>query len=332
MILVLSQRKYEPSTERVIDWISFLKGKFIRINGDDVYDYNGANFFLGEVEEAINIKNRIFDISNLHFNIGWYRRWTNQEYAGVVLDHNISSMRNGYNIVKTMTSDDTTIKSFLLNRIRVKKWLTHPFKQSSVNKLIVLEAARKNGLKIPETIICTNKTVLLKFFQKFNRIITKDITAPFQIFIGDGHRVMSKTVLVDIEMINQMPDVFLPTLFQNYVDKEFELRVFVFDNRCYTMAIFSQGDEMTEIDFRNYNFKKPNRTVPYKLPEVYEKKIFSLLESIGLETGSVDIIKTRNGEFLFLEVNPIGQFGMTSYPCNYAIERKIAEYLIKNDQ
>lgn len=45
---------------------------------------------------------------------------------------------------------------------------------------------------------------------------------------------------------------------------------------------------------------------------------------ISLETGSIDLILTKDGLFIFLEVNPVGQFGMTSYPCNYYLEKLIA--------
>ena len=31
---------------------------------------------------------------------------------------------------------------------------------------------------------------------------------------------------------------------------------------------------------------------------------------------------------VFLEVNPVGQFGMVSLPCNYQLEKRIAQYLI----
>ena len=39
------------------------------------------------------------------------------------------------------------------------------------------------------------------------------------------------------------------------------------------MAIFSQLDEKTKYDFRNYNHGKPNRNIPYKLPEDIKEKV-----------------------------------------------------------
>jgi D-alanine-D-alanine ligase-like ATP-grasp enzyme len=49
------------------------------------------------------------------------------------------------------------------------------------------------------------------------------------------------------------------------------------------------------------------------------------MKDLDLESGSIDMVFTQDGEFVFLEVNPIGQFGMTSYPCNYFLEKIIAK-------
>ena len=93
------------------------------------------------------------------------------------------------------------------------------------------------------------------------------------------------------------------------------------------MAIFSQKNEGTVVDFRKYTDGNPQRKVPYKLPKSEEKKLIALMEELDLNTGSIDIIVDINNNYIFLEVNPVGQFGMTSVPCNYYLERKIAKTL-----
>ena len=50
------------------------------------------------------------------------------------------------------------------------------------------------------------------------------------------------------------------------------------------------------------------------------------MDQLNLDSGSIDIIYSTNKEYVFLEVNPIGQFGMVSSPCNYYIEKRIAQY------
>ena len=55
------------------------------------------------------------------------------------------------------------------------------------------------------------------------------------------------------------------------------------------------------------------------------------MNKLDLISGSLDFILDIEGDFVFLEVNPVGQFGMVDFPCNYGLHRKIAEYLIFKD-
>jgi glutathione synthase/RimK-type ligase-like ATP-grasp enzyme len=88
-------------------------------------------------------------------------------------------------------------------------------------------------------------------------------------------------------------------------------------------------DTQTKVDFRNYNHVKPNRTVPFKLPADIAARISRLMAALELETGSLDLVKTTDGRYVFLEVNPVGQFGMVSIPCNYHLEQRVAEILAR---
>ena len=48
------------------------------------------------------------------------------------------------------------------------------------------------------------------------------------------------------------------------------------------------------------------------------------MKLLNLNSGSLDLIRAADGKYVFLEINPVGQFGMVSYPCNYNIEKEIA--------
>jgi len=113
-----------------------------------------------------------------------------------------------------------------------------------------------------------------------------------------------------------------------YIEKRIEIRVFYLDGKCFSMAILSQCDETTSVDYRNYNVLNPNRNVPIILPKHIEISIDKLMRNLNLQTGSIDFILSSNEEFVFLEVNPIGQFLNVSHICNYCIEKEIAKYLI----
>jgi hypothetical protein len=47
-----------------------------------------------------------------------------------------------------------------------------------------------------------------------------------------------------------------------------------------------------------------------------------------MNCGSLDLIYSIDNEFVFLEVNPVGQFGMVSKPCNYNLEKILAKELL----
>lgn len=117
---------------------------------------------------------------------------------------------------------------------------------------------------------------------------------------------------------------FAPTLFQRYVEKDYELRVTVVGNAIFAAAIESQRSERSKIDWRRYDTKN-TPYYPYRLPDEVEQAILNLMRQLGLEYGAIDLIRTTTGEYVFLEVNPGGQWGwvesLTGHPINEAIAR-----------
>ena len=194
-------------------------------------------------------------------------------------------------------------------------------------KLQVLSMAAEEGLTVPETMVSIHKKDIKGFFSKYRDIITKAIMDGA--YYGNHRQYfMNYTEAVDQNVLDEMPERFYPSLVQRKLDKLYELRVFYLLGEFYPMVIFSQGDQQTETDFRKYNNEKPNRNVPFKLPREVEVKLDRLMKRMELESGSIDIIVTKDKDYVFLEVNPVGQFGMVSEPCNYYLERRIAKYLM----
>ncbi|MNR06137.1 hypothetical protein D3C85_1222000 [compost metagenome] len=50
-----------------------------------------------------------------------------------------------------------------------------------------------------------------------------------------------------------------------------------------------------------------------------------MLDAYGLNCASFDVIySSDDAQYYFLDLNPVGQFGMVSTPCNYNLEKEIA--------
>lgn len=317
MILIIGKNDLDTSTEAVIDYLEYTNKKWLRINGDDI------------INSTIHITNDNINkyVKNDEIAVVWYRRLLNDDIFLNVFDEKNISNHNAIKLYNFLRDEIRVLINLFMDSLKTKNWLTRP-EELRISKLEMLFSAKKLNIRIPDTIITTSKMELLNFKNRYERIITKCISDSCVLRHGKNAFIMN-TQEVKGEFIEKLDSVFSISLFQELVEKNYEIRSFFLEGRFYSMAIFSQNDEQTKIDFRNYNRKNPNRTVPYKLPDDVENQLRDLMLINKITTASLDIIKSINGDYVFLECNPVGQFGMISDPCNYYLEEKIAAYLSK---
>ncbi len=318
MIYIFSQARSEKSTEKVIDWLLSLGAEFKRINGNEYLDELSHVISNGQKHDSSPKPGK--------GDIVWLRRWFDKGHLLDRLRQSTLSNKNLIELYTHLSSDVKTVSDYYWQTFKEAKWLTYPY-ELRYNKLEVLEEAKECGLIIPTTIITTSRSEVMSFKEKFGRIITKVMSHGSPQYEHEKYFIGLCTVEITNEFITGLPQKIFPALFQELIEKEYEIRCFFLGETLYPMAIFSQNNERTKIDFRNYDHSKPNRTVPYRLPVIVEEMLLKLIEKLKLTTGSIDIVKDLEGRYVFLEVNPIGQFGMTSVPCNYFLEEKIANYL-----
>lgn len=312
MILIKSIHQ-DISTFMVAEWLLYFGQKFLVIKDEDHISsvrYSSKDHFALRTVTGLEIE--LSEVSSY-----WYRRgkWS--------FDFIQVKSKNVPELFKSALRDEWhSLYTLLIQNLKSKNSIGSDL-DNEPNKLHVLELAKKLGLSIPKSLVTSNKADVLEYFTGAS-VINKTI-ADIILTEVDGVAYTNRTVEIEP---SSLPDVFFPSLFQERIDKRYELRVFVLKGKCYTMAIFSQTDEQTKLDFRNYNYRRPNRNVPFALPEIIENKLLQLMDRLGLSTGSIDLIVNQNLEYLFLEVNPDGQFGMVSSPCNYGLEKIIASQLI----
>lgn len=324
MIIIITLSN-DGSSGEVINWIKkYSFEKVLRINVDKdivkLIRYNAINKqFIIQLNNEENYN--LFDCKAF-----WYRK------GGRLLRHSIKKTDiEEHNILTDLNSaaiiECDIINSFMYNFLE-KKSIFSIGKQSNAtpNKLNVLEVAKSIGIKVPDTFLYSLKEdVIAK--SKECKLITKAASDGIYIFKND-YSYYTYTELMDKNNLEKLPDSFSPSLFQSNIDKKYEVRTFFLGENYYSMAILSQNSQQTKIDFRKYDHKIPNRKIPYTLPAEITKLLKKLMKKLELNTGSIDLIVDKNNEYFFLEVNPVGQFGMVSYPCNYNLEKKIALSLI----
>lgn len=313
MILILSEEN-DMSTSHVIDWLIYFKQKFVRIN--NVQDLKIK--YLDLDNDSFELEYQGKEIISKEIKGYWYRRG----YLDTVNHEYSKNKKVNDLLVRFINSENKVPLAFVISLLENN--LTSKisgFFAPNVNKLFQLHIAKKSGLKIPSSYIFTENRKIA------GNYITKSMDNVFD-FIDQKYSIINYTNKVESD---DMRRIIAPSFVQECIDKKFEVRTFYLHGKTYSMGIFSQRNSKTKIDFRHYDDSLPNRNPPVKLPEELERKIGVFMKSLHLDCGSLDFVYSTSGEFIFLEVNPIGQFGMTSSPCNYHLEKLIAKTLTNEE-
>ncbi|SHI45503.1 grasp-with-spasm system ATP-grasp peptide maturase [Flavobacterium terrae] len=308
MILIITEEA-DYSSSMVINWLLYYRINFIRINENDelhveclLNDFritnNSFNFLLSEIKGM------------------WYRRG----FLNIKIEKSENEIINNFK-----KAEFAKLKQYIYYKLSLLPNI-NSFTNSDVNKLVVNDIASEIGIITPQEYILSSKDELL-LLDDLSQYATKSISGSAILDFGNFYTIGYTSLL---NITEEYSKFFFPSLIQKYIKKKYELRIFFLHDQFYTMAIFSQRDETTRVDFRNYNRKNPNRNVPFELPIEIKVKLINLMNRLKLNSGSIDMIVTPNNEYVFLEVNPIGQYGMVSVPCNYYLDMKIANFFKNN--
>ena len=115
------------------------------------------------------------------------------------------------------------------------------------------------------------------------------------------------TTIIDPKNIEPADLINSPCLFQEYIPKDHELRVYVIGNEVYACKIESQTSKKTKVDWRNYDLSNTPH-LPIEIIQETKQKCIKLVESLGLNMGALDLIVTPDGETVFLECNSEGSW------------------------
>jgi ATP-GRASP peptide maturase of grasp-with-spasm system len=320
MILIISNGHSEPTTDNVIDWLLYYKADFIRLNSEDAVDKT-SRLSISIDKDIMTIGGQQIRMDDI--NVIWYRRW--YEYRNVGIRAANAHQRQ---LLREMFAEAEDLLFYIYYALQDKLWLCNPLVNKTHNKLYALHLAHRIGLKIPATFIANHTDEVINFLTKQGNIITKPIGDPYVYFEPDGTNYKNFTQKLTLDFLKKLsPGIFM-SLFQELVKADCEIRTFYLDGDFYSTAIVNSNTIDVKLSVkRDQNVKM----IAYDLPEDIKQKVRLLMKQLGLNTGSIDIIRSKKGEHYFLEVNPIGQFTGYGFACNYQLEKKIAQWLTRND-
>ncbi|MFM2393432.1 MAG: hypothetical protein RLZZ546_1414 [Bacteroidota bacterium] len=228
------------------------------------------------------------------------------------------------NQYKVYSKEISTYLLYFENQIKFQNTCLGSFDLNlSINKLIILELAKECGIDTPNFFILSKgKEISEKIKSNPNiKYISKALFNWYHLQNNDELFVSGNPFHLD--EIDELK-VYLPSMIQEYIDKEFEIRTIFIKPNFFSMLIDSKGN----LDYRvSYETNFYSRI---KLPLEIESKLSILLEKIKCDFCSIDLIYSKSKKFYFLEINPSGQFAWLEKNCNYGLYDKIANYLTQS--
>lgn len=208
-----------------------------------------------------------------------------------------------------VTSSSRFFRNICDTNLLVGDWYNEYWaSQRANNKLLQLKTAQRVGLEIPRTIISNNPDDIRRFFNTYSEhgVIAKPLHM-------DGWRengsvyVPYTSEITEADLAEDDPLRLAPMIYQSRVQKSFELRVLVIDDKICSARLNSQEIETATLDWRqDIGF---NMVVePHNLPTNISQKILAFQEMLNLRFGVFDLAVTSTGDTIFFEVNEMGQY------------------------
>ena len=235
-----------------------------------------------------------------------------------------------------LTHFDSKIEKYCIDEYRVfyegleyvfsdSLWVSKP---SSINKakskVLQLIVAKKLGFLVSDTIFTNDPKSLLSFCKK-NKSVYKSIKSPRISMSEELNRTVFTALIGDKEISLRDGLMSCPGIIQNFCDKQADIRVSVFGDKVFAIKIDSQKNENAKIDFRAGARYVPHTS--FKLPKNISDLCVKLLLELDLVFGAIDLVLMKDGSFVFLEINPNGQWGWLEEKTGLPMRRALLDIL-----
>lgn len=206
-------------------------------------------------------------------------------------------------------------------------WVSAPGAIREANhKLLQLRLATELGFRIPDTLVTNDPLRALDFVQAHpGGVIVKGLAAPTLIEAGYVGMVYTHRLAPD-DLAHLGAVAHGPTFFQGLVPKGRDLRVTVIGDDLFAVAIDATRSAAGTVDFRRAAIMDlPHE--PITLPGALRDACLALVRRLGLRYGAIDLLLTPDGDYIFLEINPNGQWLWIEMVTGLPLTRAMADLL-----
>jgi glutathione synthase/RimK-type ligase-like ATP-grasp enzyme len=199
-------------------------------------------------------------------------------------------------------------------------WINDPARDMIAGrKAYQLKVAQEVGLRIPATLITNDPAEARRFVDArgYREIAYKSFSST--------EEEWRETRLLregELHLLDQVQHA--PVIFQHYVEARYDLRITAVGDELFPAAIHSQQTEY-KVDSRIDIGSAKVEAV--EIPDEVEDRLLELKRRLGLVFGAIDMRLTPQGDYVFLEINPAGQFMYIEAATGLPLAKAMAEEL-----
>ncbi|MEC4813245.1 MAG: MvdC family ATP-grasp ribosomal peptide maturase [Scytonema sp. PMC 1069.18] len=197
------------------------------------------------------------------------------------------------------------------------------------NKLRQLRVASEVGLVIPPTLVTNDAEEAREFFYQVEGKMIAKLLTPLSTSMKGSPFFMYTSAVQEHDLLEAETLRYCPMVFQEQIPKDRELRVVFVNGNIFVGALDASTYVESTLDWRKAN-SEACVWQTHELPHEVTHKIKAFMTKFGLVFGAFDFIQTPSGEYVFLEVNPTGEWGMLERDLDYSISSAIADALLSN--
>ncbi|MDN3597666.1 hypothetical protein QWY89_03350 [Mucilaginibacter myungsuensis] len=314
---MLITNKGDITTDFVVSKLTSLRVAFYRLNTEEIgksvqvsLTVNNGHFYLYDISKGIAIN--LCEVKSVYF-----RR------PEIHVTNN------------TLTSGQKEfIKAELLYTLEgIYRILGNAFWISNVydirnaeNKLFQLILAKELGFEIPNSIISNHPKQVEAFYSENNSLcIIKPIKSGLVGTNNEEGVIFTSKVEINKQNLERTREC--PIYLQNLIEKQADIRVTIVGTKLFPAFIHSQANEEARVDWR-----KTDEILEYSqisLPLDLVKRCQALTKKLNLNFAAIDFVLDQLGNYIFLEINPNGQWAWIEKQLNFKISDEIASLLVE---
>ena len=269
-----------------------------------------STFIESATDTRIMVSGAGADLDLESFDVVWWRRY------------------HGFNVSGNFHPDDEKIirlENSVLSRhfphlvAPGARWINSPEGEMlGSSKMKQLRAAKDVGLKFPKTLATNSRAEASRFIDLLEgagkRAILKTFLPHYWLDEADTPAYAYTSAITSSQLVEDSMFRVCPVILQERLDGVCEIRAVFMGQACAAVEHNHASSGRNHLDARTSALPDRNLKL-HALPAKLVDRCVKLMESLSLVFGSFDFLLMPDGEYVFLEINPQGQWVWLDSEC-----------------